>query len=147
MPLETTNSDPTLTEVISGILSDFQKLLVQQIALLKAELRADWDKTKGALLPLIAGGGLVAVGFILFGLTIALGIHWAVSPAGTDPGQIPLWGCFGIVAIAFVGIGMALVGIGAMKFQSFNPLPDETVDALTNNLKAIANSRGNTAGV
>lgn len=142
MSTENPRVEPTMTEVVSGIVTDFQTLVSQQLALLRAEIRTDWEKSKSALRPIAAGGLLAMVGLILLGFTAAFGLHWSVSPAGADMGRLPLWACFGVAAVAFLGVGTALIAVGVKAFQAFNPLPDKSADALTDNLKALVDQRG-----
>ncbi len=141
-----TKIEPSLTDVVSGIVVDFQKLVAQQLALLRAEVRADWEKSKRALRPIFAGIALVAVGTILLGFAAAYGLHWAVSPAGNDLAKLPLWACFAITAIAFLVVGGGLIAIGTRAFQSFNILPNESAEALEKNLKALVDSRASVVG-
>jgi hypothetical protein len=68
-------------------------------------------------------------------------LHWATSPEGTDPAAIPLWGCYGIVGAAVLLIGGVLAFAGKKRFDSFNPLPDETVKAIQENLQWTTNSK------
>lgn len=136
MPLEIPN-EKSLTDMVAGIVADFQKLLSQQMALLRAEIRSDWSRTKSALIPIAIGAGLAVVGCILVGFCVAHLIYWAMMPPGMDPGRIPLWGCFGIAALAFLAIGGGLALAGIKTLKSFNPLPDQSADALKTNLKSI----------
>lgn len=140
IPKVETPREPSLTEVVAGIVADFQKLASQQLALLRAELRTDWEKAQAVARPMIVGGALIVVGAILLGIAVALGLHWSLSPAGTDPSRFPLWACFGVAALAFVAIGGAFVAIGTKALQTFNPLPNESVDALEKSLKAIVDA-------
>jgi hypothetical protein len=70
-------------------------------------------------------------------------LHWLTLPPGTgyDPAAIPLWGCFGIVSAVFLLTGAALAWLGYRKFQSFNPLPDETAKTVKENVEWIVNSK------
>jgi hypothetical protein len=68
-------------------------------------------------------------------------LHWATSPAGADPATLPLWACFGIVGLVFGVVGGALVTSGIRKFQSNNPLPDQTAQTIKENVQWIANSK------
>jgi hypothetical protein len=137
MSAEMPKVEPTITEVVSGIVADVQKLVAQQLALLRSEVKGDWDRAKRAMRPMMAGMVVAAVGVMLAGLTAALALYWAVSPADVDSARIPLWGCFGLTAAAFLIVGGGLIAAGVRAFQSFNPLPNETAEALEKNLKAL----------
>jgi len=134
---ETSKPDLGLTAAVSGIIGDFQKLFSQQLALLRAELRSDWEKSKHAMLPMVIGALCLAGAAIMLATTGAYALHWYYSPEGTDPSRLPLWACFGIVGLVLAVAGGGLVMLGAWAFKSFNPLPDETAAALEQNIKAI----------
>jgi len=68
-------------------------------------------------------------------------LHWLTSPPDMDRAGIPLWGCYGIVTLVFLGSGTALLLAGKKKFDSFNPLPDQTVATVKENVQWITNSK------
>lgn len=140
MSIETPKLEPTMSEVVAGIIADFQKLVSQQVALLRAEVSADWQKTTRALQPIVAGGMFVVTGVILLGFTAAFALHWSVSPAVNDPARFPLWVCFGVVAIAFVALGAIFIAVGLRLFQSFNPLPNISAAAFEKNLAVLSDA-------
>lgn len=123
-----TSSEPSLTSLVSGIIGDFQELIKQQLALFKAEVASDFRKTREASATLAAG--LVA---LLFGcgLLCLMTVHllgWLVP-------TMPLWVCYLIVGGAVFAVGAVLTGVGWKQFHSFNPLPDQTVEAMKENLE------------
>jgi len=124
-----TSSEPSLTSLVSGIIGDFQELIKQQLALFKAEVASDFRKTREASATLAAG--LVA---LLFGcgLLCLMAVHlleWAFQP------NLPLWVCYLIVGGAVFAVGAVLTGVGWKQFHSFNPLPDQSVEAMKENLE------------
>lgn len=138
---EAPKTDLGLTTAVSGIISDFQKLMTQQVALLKAELIRDWAKSKRAMAPMIVGAMFLAGAALMLAMTGAYALHWAFAPPDTDPSRLPLWACFGIVGLTLVVAGGGLVMLGVWAFQSFNPLPDETAAAFEQNVKALTEPR------
>src|SRR5262249_10103979 len=137
MSLENAQAEPSIKDVMSGIVSDMKKLASQQFALLRSEMQSDWDKTKRALWPMITGIIVASVGMILTGFAAALGLYWYVSPPGADPARLPLWACFGFASLGFLLVGAGLIAAGVRLFQSFNPLPNETAEAFERNLKGL----------
>lgn len=134
------SSDPrvdgaTATELVTGIISDAQDLMKQQLALLRTEVREDIRKTKEASLLLAGGLSVVLVGAIVLSLMLVYLISWAAGPS------IPLWGCFGIVggALALLGGGLTMAALG--RFKSFNPLPDQTAQAVKENVRWMTNPK------
>ena len=141
LPSETPKQDVGLTASVSGIIGDFQKLFSQQLALLRAELRSDWEKSKRAMAPMVVGGLCLAGAAIMLAMTGAYALHWSLAPEGTDPSRLPLWACFGIVGLVLAVVGGVMVMLGTWAFQSFNPLPDATATALEENIKALTDRK------
>jgi hypothetical protein len=46
------------------------------------------------------------------------------------PAAIPIWGGFGIVGGLVLLAGIGLLLYGKSRFDAFNPLPDQAVEAL-----------------
>ena len=136
MPAETVSETP-MTESLRGIVDDFQKLMTQEVALLRAEVKRDWDKAKMAMCPMAAGAALGIAALLQFGIAAGLGIYAAGSPVGLDPARIPMWGCFAIAGLAFGIVSGVLLAVGTRAFQSFNPLPEETMKAFEDNLHSF----------
>jgi len=131
------NCETPMTDVVRGIVDDFQKLMTQQVALLRAEVKKDWDKTKIAMCPIAAGAAIGVVALLQLGIAAGLGIYAAASPNGLDPARIPMWGCFALAGLGFAVVSGILLAIGTRAFQSFNPLPDETMRAFEKNLQSL----------
>ena len=124
---------PSVTGLVSGILADAQELLKQQIALAKAEIRSDLQKTKQAVLSLALGAGVLAFGAVfLAGMLVAV-LHEAAG--------LSWWASFGIVGGVFALTGGGLLYAGIQRLKSFNPLPDQTVEAFKENLRWMTNPK------
>src|SRR5438309_2156387 len=107
--IQTTNSEPSVTSLLSGIVTDAQELIKQQLLLFKHELKDDVTRTKEALPMLGAGAALAMTTLLLLGVTLSLLLYWLVNPApGTGPEHLPLWGCFAIFTVVFGVVGCAL---------------------------------------
>ncbi len=119
----------SVTSLVSGIVNDAQTLMQQQLALFREETRTDLRKTKEAVTALAAGVGVaaLAVGPLVF-LFVAL-LH--------ELALWPWWASALTVGLVFAAIGGALIAVGVQRFRSFNPLPDQSVEALKENLQWI----------
>src|SRR5438477_5726847 len=96
-----TDDSPRMTELVSGILSDMQHLVRQEVALAKAEVKEEWAKTKTAAAAFAAAAGVCVFSTMLACFALVYLLNWLV-PA------IPLWGCFGIISI-LLGIAAAIL--------------------------------------
>jgi len=144
MPNEVhTPPEPGLTSLLGGIISDFGDLIRQEIRFAKAEVKSDLSKTREAVSVLAVGIGIASVsGLLLVWMLVHL-LHWLTIPAGDvlDPARLPLWACFGIVGGILAVIGGITIQTGLSKLQSNNPLPDQTVQNVKENVQWIANSK------
>jgi len=140
-PQSATAEPAAITGLIGGIISDLGDLIRQEIRFAKAEVKADFGKTKEAATALAIGVGAASVaGLLLLWMLVHL-LHWLTTPeASRDPATLPLWACFGIVGGVIGVVAAVLVGGAITKFKSFNPLPDETAKSLEENVKWIANT-------
>src|SRR5438309_1915912 len=130
-----TSSEAPTTSLLRGIINDIGDLIRQEIRFARTEIKTDLRKTKEASVVLALGVGTAVLGVILLTLMLVFLLHWLTLPVGadTDPARIPLWGCFGIVSAVFLLTGAALAWLGYKKFESFNPLPDETAQTVKEN--------------
>jgi len=126
-------SDTSMTQLVSGIISDAQELLKQQLAMFRTELKEDVRRTKQALIALVCGVALAAVGALLLCFMAVYGLEAAFD--------LPLWGCFGIVGGVLAAAGGIALYSAVRQFNEFNPLPDESAQALKENVQWISQPR------
>ena len=129
-----TGHEPSITGLVTGIINDAQDLLKQQLAMFKQEIKDDVRKTKEAALALSAGLGILVVGGLLWCVMLVHLLSWALP-------SLPLWCCYGIVGLVFVAGGGALLYTGKRRFESFNPLPEQSVGAMKENVQWIMNPK------
>jgi hypothetical protein len=129
-----TGSEASMTQLVSGIITDTQELIKQQIALLRHEVQEDLRKTKEASFSLIWGVGITLLGSVLVSLMLVHVVSWALP-------ELHLWVCYGIVGAPIAVLGISLFYAGIHKFKSFNPLPDESVKAFKENVQWITNPK------
>jgi len=122
------DTDVSLTSLVSGIVSDAQDLMKQQLALFQAEVKEDMRKTSEAAASLGAGLAVTLVGSILLCFTLVYLLSWAFP-------QAPVWVWYAVVGGVVTGLGLGLIRVAWVKFHSFNPLPDKTAQALKENLE------------
>jgi hypothetical protein len=54
---------------------------------------------------------------------------------------IPLWGCYGLVGLVSAVVGGILTYVGMTKLESFNPLREESANALKENVQCLMNPK------
>lgn len=133
-PYSKSEHDPSLTQLLSGIVTDAQTLFSQQLAMFRTELKLDVRRTKQALIALICGLALASIGGLLLCFALVYGLQ-ALAPT------LPLWACFGIVGGLFAIVGGLAFYSALRQFQEFNPLPDESAQALKENVQWISQPR------
>jgi len=115
-----------VAELLGGIVSDVQTLIKQQAQMLRAEVREDFNRAKTATLYIGAGLVLAVVGvlFLVVGLVHLLQYLTQLQP----------FACWLIVGGLLVAAGLAAAYVGKTIFEKYNPLPDKSFNALTENL-------------
>jgi len=132
----------SLTSLVSGIVTDFQDLVKQQLQLTRREIEADLRKTREAASLWALGLGVVLLGAITLCLMLAHLIHWLALPATAaaayDPASIPLWACYLIVSAVLLGSGLCLVLAGKKKMEAVHPLDNPATQALKENVQWLS---------
>ena len=134
--LNAPGGEPSLTELVSGITSDAQRLLQQQYQMLRAELKEDIRRTKSALAYMGFGIAATVVGAIFLVVALPLLINDGLDVVQTRP-----WVGWAIIGGVMLVIGVIGLVVGRGIFKKNNPLPDKTLNALEENLSWIANRR------
>jgi hypothetical protein len=132
---------PEVAPLVRGIVNDLGDLLQQQLKFARAEIRTDMRKTWDVTQLFGIGAAVGLLGVMVLTFMVAHLLHWLTSPAGADPATLPLWACFGIVGGVILATSAVLVVVGKKKLDSFNPLPDKTVDTVKENLEWITSSK------
>jgi len=135
--------EQSVATLVGGIVTDVQDLIKQQLQLTRKEIESDFRKTREAGSVLAIGAGILFFGGFALCLMLAHLIHFLTVPAGyvRDTATVPLWACHGIVAAVLLVVGGCIAFVGKKKFDSFNPLPDESAQVLKENLEWIANKK------
>lgn len=116
----------TVTELVSGIIGDVQKLAKQQFEMLKAEVKEDMSRSKQALVY----GGLGVASLTVGGIALVFGLVYLLR----DAAGISEWAAWMIFAGICLTAGVVLGFVARNLFESFNPLPDKTFNALQENV-------------
>jgi membrane-bound ClpP family serine protease len=136
-------SEPTLTQLLTGLMNDAKELLRQELALAKHEVRQELRQTLLVVVFLGIGIGIAAIGGLLLILMLVHLLHALTA--------LPLWACYGIVGGLFAVVGVVLLIIGKRKTAGIHMVPRETVETMKENAqwikgKATANAISHRAG-
>lgn len=132
------NGRPKISSLISGILDDFQELIKQHLALLKAEVKEDVRQAGRSAQAFAIGGVAVFLGAILLSFMLVHLLAWLLQPY---LGESALWVCFGIVgAIVSAGGGYYLYR-GQRRLDRVNPLPEKSLEALEEDAEWLMKQR------
>lgn len=123
----------SVTSLVSGILEDAQELVKQQVALVRAELKADFQRSvRAATLLAVGAMALLPAIFLLCNMLVYL-LH--------ELAGLSLWASYGLVGGIFALFGAVLVSLGVQRFRSINPLPDQSVEAIKENVRWMTNPK------
>jgi uncharacterized membrane protein YqjE len=129
-----TGMEPSLSGLVTGIVHDAQELIKQQLALFRHEIHSDVQKAKEGALSLALGMGVAFLGSLLMCLMLVHLLNWS-APA------LPLWSCYGIVGIVLLGAATIFYLLGKKKIDETSPLPEQSVEALKENVQWIMKPR------
>lgn len=134
-------TDQSMTSLVTGIVSDFQDLVKQQLLLTRKEIEADLRKSTEAVSFWVAGLGALLLGGFTGCLMLAHLIHWLAAPPGADLAAIPLWVCYLIVCAVLATAGICLILAGRSKFRAVHPLESPASEALKENVQWLTNQK------
>jgi len=122
-------SEPSVTELLTGLINDAKALLQQEVVLAKHEIRAEIRKIMLAVVSLGLGGGIAVVGGWLLILMLVHLLHALTA--------LPLWACYGIVGGLFAIGGVVLLVMGKQKLAHLHLVPQNTAETMQENLQWI----------
>jgi len=114
--------------LVSGIVQDFRQLVAQQLTLFQVEIKNDLRRTVYALIPMLACVPLFVVAMFTLAIAAAEFLTWLF------PG-LASWGAYAIVGGSITLIGLILVFVAKHMLTSFNPLPDQSIEGLKENIQ------------
>ena len=106
--------------LISEVSTDLSTLMRQELALAKAEVKAEATKT-GKAAGMLGGAGFAGYMVALFA---SIALWWALAN-GMDEGWAAL-----IVAALWAVVGAVLYSMGRARLKSVHPKPERTVQTL-----------------
>src|SRR5438309_1065138 len=113
-----TGSEPPLSTLVEGIVADSQKLISQQIELVREEVRQDIRQLKNSALSMGAGAGLATLAGVLSAQMLVHLVHKST--------RLPLWGSYGVVGGLMGAAAAGLFRRGEMQIANLQVAPQAT---------------------
>ncbi len=129
-----TTTTRKLSGLVSGIVDDAQLLLRQQVHMIRAEFQEDMQQTKWVAQAFGVAGVLFALGIVLIMFSL---VHLLLALFPEMP-EAAAWAIIGGISLLLGGLSL-FIGIRIMN--AYNPLPDKSYRALTDNLSWITKSQ------
>ena len=129
------HGEPSVASLASGIMSDVQDLLKQQLSLTRNEIRADLRNTREAVSLFAFGWAICLAG--VFGLCamVAHLLHWLGTPPQADLSSFPLWVGYAIAAFLFLLTGSLTLAAAKQKSARVSEPFQDTARALRENIE------------
>jgi len=110
--------EQSMASQVTEIVSDLQRLLEQEILLMRREIEHDLRCRAAAAAWLVVGVWLLAVDVVMLSLTGVHLAYWWSAPTGTDPSAFPMWACYASATLVVAVIGVILSQIGWSRLKS-----------------------------
>jgi len=111
--------EENVTPLIRDIFEDTQKLLRQEFALAKVEVREEARRARDLVAYLAAGVALLSLSVLLVGLAAAHALPYFFS-------GFPLWLAFALLAVVSAVAGFFLVRVASRKSKEIHFFPEQT---------------------
>ncbi|HZU37428.1 MAG TPA: phage holin family protein [Gemmataceae bacterium] len=132
-----TDGAPSMSSLVTGIVSDAQQLIRDEVALARQEIKEELVKAKMALVLASGGLALVALSAILLSFFLVHLLHQVTG--GGDPAIVPLWAWFLIWGVVFLLGGGGLLAAAYSNFKNINLVPRQTVETMKENVRWLKN--------
>lgn len=112
--------EPALASLLAQLLKDAETLVLQELALFRAELGENAVQLVGGVLVILAGLAVVSIG----GLALVAAVILLLG------GVLPLWAACAVVGAATAGVGAALMLYGRRRVARASFVPRRTWHSL-----------------
>jgi len=124
---------PSVTGLVSGIMTDAQELMKQQVALVRSEIKSEFRRSFAAAMIIGAGSLLAMPAMFLLGNFLVYLLH--------EERGLTRWQGDIIVGGFFAVISAILLAIGVYRFRSVSPFPDQSVEEFKENVRWMTNPK------
>jgi len=121
--------EPTIAELLGGLVADAQTLVRKEVDLAKTEVKIEVGKAKQSAVALGAGIGVTVVGGLLLSFMLVYAVNELLG--------LSLWLSYLIVGAVFAIVGVVLLQRGAARIREIDPVPHETIDSVRKDVEWI----------
>jgi len=126
-PVRTHPPRVSVGPLLSDILEDVQELVQENLALFREETKEHLQEGLNAARPMFIGIGLLGAAGLMFVFGLVYLLSW-LFPA------LPLWACYGLVAVTLGVLGWILFAFGKEKMAKVDPVPEKALAELKENM-------------
>lgn len=132
-----TDGATSMSSLVTGIISDAQQLIRDEVALARQEIKEELVKARLALALAAGGLALAVLSAILLSFFLVHLLHQVSG--GADPAVVPLWAWFLIWGVVFLLAGGGLLAAAYSNFRKINLVPRQTVETMKENVRWLKN--------
>jgi uncharacterized membrane protein YqjE len=129
-------SEPSISSLVGGIITDAQELIRQEMQLARRELQEEVHKAKTAVLSLALGAGIAFFGMMLLCFMLVHLLFWATNDLHE---HFPLWAWFGICGAVLTCVGLGLLYAARSQASDIHLVPPQTAQTMRENVRWIRN--------
>jgi putative superfamily III holin-X len=126
---ENRGTETSVTELVSGLVSDAQQLVRKEIDLAKQEVSIEIGKLRQGAVALGIGAGVAVIGAFLLAQMLVYLLQSALG--------LSLWVSYLIVGGLFAVIGGILLMQGVNRMKQVDPVPHETIESVRKDVEWI----------
>src|SRR5262245_60658942 len=119
-----TETGPSITALVSGIVNDAQQLIRQEIALARRAVTQELNKTTRAAAAFAAAAAVGVLSVVLLSLMLVYLLNWLTNDT------LPVWACYGIIGGLYLAVALILFYTGKSKAEQINLVPPQTAETL-----------------
>lgn len=126
-----TDSSPSMSSLVGGIVQDAQQLIRQEVTLARQELQQELDKAKTAAVSFGAAVGVGALSAVLLSFMLVYLL--------SDTAGLPWWASFAIVGGVLAVVGGILMAVAKNQASEVHLMPRQTVETMRENVQWLKN--------
>ena len=122
-----TSDGETVGSLVADILEGSQKLIRQEMQLVRTEIEEEWAKAKQASIQFVGGIAVAGLGALFISLAM---VHALNSATG-----LPIWACYVVFAAIWLGLGLLLLRRGKEAVSQVDFVPRQSAENMKEDVK------------